>query len=272
MLIRLPTFYLSHGGGPWPYMTGESHQHFAALESALKQLPEQLPMKPRAILMISGHWEEPDFAVMSSAWPPMVYDYGGFPEELYHIRYPAPGSPELARQVHSLIQKAGLPSRLDSVRGFDHGTYSLLAVTHPDAAIPVVQVSIRCDYNPESHMKLGRALAPVRQQGILIIGSGSSYDNLRGMMSVRLNSTEKHSAKFDAWLSETLVHCSPTERSARLLEWHRAPFARAVHPQEDHFVPLHVAVGTAEREPGKVVYQEDKFFGNITMSSYRFGN
>lgn len=129
----MPTFYLSHGGGPWPYMKAEARRPFARLEESLRELPRQLPRKPEAILMVSGHWEERDFAVMSGAAPPMVYDYGGFPEELYHIRYPAAGSPRLAERARSLIQQAGLPARLNAERGFDHGTYAILAVTHPEA-------------------------------------------------------------------------------------------------------------------------------------------
>jgi aromatic ring-opening dioxygenase catalytic subunit (LigB family) len=127
MPTRLPTFYLSHGGGPWPYMTGPLRSNFVVLEASLKDLPQQLSVKPKAILVVSGHWEENDFAVMASPTPPMVYDFGGFPKELYQIRYSAFGSPELARQAHSLIQGAGLPTLLDPKRGFDHGTYSLLA-------------------------------------------------------------------------------------------------------------------------------------------------
>ena len=273
MSARLPTFYLSHGGGPWPYMKGEMRQHFTTLESSLKEIPRQLGGKPKAILMVSGHWEEKDFAVMSNPSPPMVHDYRGFPEELYHIRYSAPGSPELARRARSLIQEAGLPTHLDPVRGFDHGTYALLAVTHPEADIPVIQVSIRSDYDPEAHLKLGRALSPLRGEGILIIGSGSSYHNLSVMLAGRRNHHGgEESAQFDSWLRETLVHSTLARRSEHLLNWERAPFARAAHPREDHLVPLHVAVGAAEEEPGTVVYREESFFGEIAMSSYRFGN
>ena len=272
---RLPTFYLSHGGGPWPYMNGDLRQHFAGLESSLKALPQQLGSKPRAILVISGHWEEQDFAVMASPAPPMVYDFGGFPEYLYHVRYPAPGAPELARRIGDLIQDAGFPTHLDPERGFDHGTYSLLAVTHAEAKIPVLQVSIRSDYDPESHVKLGRALAPLRYDNVLIIGSGSSYHNLGAMMSQRMGShlskIRDESAQFDAWLRETLVDSTPKQRTERLLNWERAPFARAAHPQEDHFVPLHVAVGAAEGESAQIIYRQDDFFGKITMSSYKFG-
>ena len=266
MATRIPTYYLSHGGGPWPYMTGESRQRFAGLEASLQRLPGELPATPRAIVMVSGHWEENDFAVMANPAPPMVYDYSGFPEAMYHIRYPAPGSPEVARRVESLIQQAGLPTHLDPVRGFDHGTYAILAVTHPEARVPVLQVSIRADYDPQSHLQLGRALAPLRDEQILLIGSGSSYHNFHP------RNAGAESRAFDAWLNETLVDSSPAERSDRLLHWERAPFARAAHPREDHFIPLLVAVGAAEDDPAELMYREDDLAGMAwTVSSYRFG-
>src|SRR5579883_151262 len=204
---RFPTFYLSHGGGPWPYMKEEARRPYARLEASLRQLPRELPRRPEAILMVSGHWEERDFAVMTGAKPPMVYDYGGFPEELYHIRYAAAGSPRVAMRAHSLIQQAGLAAHVDPERGFDHGTYSILAVTHPGADIPVFQVSIRADYDPEAHLRLGRALAPLRDEGVLIMGSGSSYHNLRRFFGPRLRRDD--SVQFDSWLRETLVESAP---------------------------------------------------------------
>ncbi len=206
---------------------------------------------------------------MGAAAPPMVYDYGGFPEELYHIRYAAPGSPRLAQRALSLLQQAELPARLDAERGFDHGTYSLLAVTHPQADIPVFQVSLRSDLDPETHLRLGRALAPLRDEGVLIIGSGSSYHNLRRFFGPR--GRREDAAQFDAWLRETLVESGPAERAQRLREWERAPAARQAHPREEHLMPLHVIVGAAEEEPGRIVYAQDDFLGSIALSSYRFG-
>ncbi|HEX4268254.1 MAG TPA: class III extradiol ring-cleavage dioxygenase [Steroidobacteraceae bacterium] len=269
MSTRLPTFYLTHGGGPWPYMSEEARRPYARLEESLRQLPRQLPQKPEAILMVSGHWEEREFAVMSGAAPPMIYDYGGFPEELYHIRYAAAGSPPLAQRAHSLIQQAGLATRLDAGRGFDHGTYALLAVTHPRADIPVFQVSLRADYDPEAHLRLGQALAPLRDEGVLIIGSGSSYHNLRRFFGPPVR--RQDAAQFDTWLRQTLVESEPARRSQSLLEWERAPAAREAHPQEDHLMPLHVVVGAAAAEPGQVIYSQDDFLGAIALSSYRFG-
>ena len=265
MSARLPTFYLSHGGGPWPYMTGEMRRLFAGLEASLKQLPATLETQPKAILVVSAHWEDESFAVMASPKPPMVYDYYGFPDYLYSIRYPAPGAPYLADRVHSLLQKAGIRSRVDSERGFDHGTYSLLAVTHPNADVPVMQVSIRFDYDPQAHLQLGRAIAPLRDEGVLVVASGSSYHNFHP------RDARQESARFDAWLNQTLVDSSPTERVQRLVQWERAPSARDAHPREDHFIPLHVAVGAAEHEPGQLIYREESLMGGATLSSYQFG-
>jgi aromatic ring-opening dioxygenase catalytic subunit (LigB family) len=252
-------------------MSGEFRKGFATLEASLKELPHDVGVEPKAILVVSGHWEDKVFAVMSSPAPGMVYDFRGFGEDMYEIRYPARGFPEVARQIHSLIQDAGLPARLDPVRGFDHGTYSLLAVAYPKAEVPVVQISIRSDYDPEAHLKLGRALAPLRDDGILIIGSGMSYHNLRSFFHGN-GASKEPSAQFNSWLKETLVDSPPAARSARLVEWERAPFARAAQPQEDHLVPLHAVVGAAEQEPAQIVYHEDNFLANeITVSSYKFG-
>jgi aromatic ring-opening dioxygenase catalytic subunit (LigB family) len=269
MSVRFPTFYLSHGGGPWPYMDAETRRPYARLEQSLRELPTQLPGKPEAILVVSGHWEEKDVAVMSSAAPPMIYDYGGFPEELYHIRYDAAGSPRLAQRAQSLIQQANMPARLDGKRGFDHGVYSILAVTYPRADIPVFEVSLRSDLDPETHLRIGRALAPLRDEGVLIIGSGSSYHNLRRFFGPRVR--REDAAQFDAWLQDTLVESAPAERAKRLREWEHAPAAREAHPREEHLIPLHVVAGAAEEEPGSVVYAQDDFLGSIALSSYRFG-
>ena len=269
MSARFPTFYLSHGGGPWPYMDEKARRPYATLAESLRELPSQLPQKPEAILVVSGHWEESDFAVMSGAAPPMIYDYGGFPEEMYHIRYPAAGSPRVAQRTHSLIEQANLPGHMDGKRGFDHGTYAILAVTHPKADVPVFQVSLQAGYDPETHLQLGRALAPLRDEGVLIIGSGSSYHNLRRFFGPRVR--REDSMQFDAWLRDTLVESEPSRRLERLVDWERAPAAREAHPQEDHLMPLHVVVGAAEGEPGQIVYQQEDFLGTIALSSYRFG-
>src|SRR5262249_51357443 len=152
-------------------------------------------------------------------------------------------------------QAAGLPTHLDAQRGFDHGTYSLLAVAYPEAAVPVMQVSLQAGYDPAAHLQLGRALAPLRDEGILIIGSGMSYHNFHP------TNPRQDSAQFDSWLRQTLADSAPLQRSQRLLEWAQAPAGRAAHPREDHLIPLHVAVGAAEAEPAQIVYRQEDYLG-----------
>jgi aromatic ring-opening dioxygenase catalytic subunit (LigB family) len=264
---RMPTYFISHGGGPWPWLDGGFRDAFEVLKSALEALPDEFPQRPKTILVISGHWEEENFAIMSNPKPGMVYDYSGFPAHTYQITYPAPGSPELATRVQELLKQAGIESSLDPDRGFDHGTFVPLAVSYPNADIPVVELSIRKDYDPKAHLELGKALAPLRDEGILIIGSGLSYHNLR-MFDAR---AVKPSHEFDGWLRNTLIDSTPSDRSKRLLEWEKAPSARLAHPQEDHLIPLMVAVGAAGEDQASYCYHEDEFMGGIAVSSFRFG-
>jgi aromatic ring-opening dioxygenase catalytic subunit (LigB family) len=264
---RLPTYFISHGGGPWPWLKQEMPGVYDRLETSLSDIPRQLGHKPRAVLVISGHWEQPDFTVMSSPAPGMVYDYSGFPDFTYSIRYPAPGSPEVAARVQQLLQAAGFSAPADSKRGFDHGTFAPLAAIYPAADVPVLQLSIRQDYDVDAHLAAGRALAPLRDEDVLILASGLSYHNLR-----LFGPSGKHpSHAFDAWLTKALCEATGEQRDDQLRHWTAAPSARLAHPGEDHLVPLMVAVGAAENEPGTRVYHEDSFFGALTVSSYRFG-
>lgn len=263
----LPTYFISHGGGPWPWIKDQMDGAYDRLEASLQEIPRQLGMTPKAVLVISGHWEERDFTVMSSPNPAMIYDYSGFPEHTYRIKYAAPGSPQTAERVRALIEGAGYSARLDSRRGFDHGTFAPLAVIYPHADIPVLQLSLRHGYDPKNHLAIGRALAPLRKEGVLILGSGLSYHNLREFGP----RAKTPSAAFDHWLQESLVSASPSERVKRLLEWEAAPSARAAHPQEDHLLPLMVVVGAAGDDKATLVYHEDSFFGGITVSSFMFG-
>jgi aromatic ring-opening dioxygenase catalytic subunit (LigB family) len=264
----LPTFFISHGGGPWPWMKDQLHGAYDRLEASLKEMPRRMATKPKVVLVISGHWEERDFTVMSSPNPPMIYDYSGFPEHTYRIKYSAPGSPQTAERVRGLIEDAGFAARLDTVRGYDHGTFTPLVVIYPDADVPVLQLSLRRGYDPKDHIAVGRALAPLRDEGVLILGSGLSYHNLREFGP----KAREPSTAFDHWLQETLVAASPTERVTRLIEWEAAPAARTAHPQEDHLMPLMVAVGAAGNDRATCVYHEDNFFGGIAVSSFMFGS
>lgn len=265
---RLPTYFISHGGGPWPWMRDRMGGTYDLLAASLQDMPRQLGRTPAAVLVVSGHWEtDAAYAVMASPRPPMLYDYGGFPPHTYQVQYPAPGAPALAEQVRGLVAAAGLPVGLDDKRGFDHGTFSPLAVAYPAAEVPVLQLSIRSHYDPAEHLALGRALAPLRDQNVLIVGSGLSYHNLRHFGP----QARDVSRAFDDWLDETLVHRDPAARSERLRHWDAAPAARIAHPQEDHLVPLMVALGAAEQETAVRVYHEDAFMGGLSVSSFRFG-
>ena len=262
----LPTYFISHGGGPWPYVP-EMRRNLHTLELSLQDIPRQLATRPKAVLVISGHWEDDVFAVMASPQPPMLYDYFGFPPHTYEVRYPAPGAPALAQRVAALIEAAGLPTRLDAERGFDHGTFSPLEVIYPEADVPVIQVSLQRDLDPALHLALGRALAPLRSEGVLILGSGLSYHNLRRFGEAG----RAPSAAFDQWLQDALVHTEPAGRPARLIDWESAPAARLAHPREDHLIPLMVAAGAAEAEAADCVYHEVGVYGGVTASSFRFG-
>lgn len=262
----MPVYFLSHGGGPWPWME-EMSAAYAELARSLRALPAELPSLPLAILCISAHWETEHFTVQTSPQPGMLYDYFGFPAQTYSIRYPAPGSPELAVRTRELLSGAGFAADEDSRRGFDHGVYSPLSVAFPDADIPIMQLSIRSSYSPAEHLAAGRALAPLRNEGVLIVGSGLSYHNLRALGPVGAEPSQL----FDHWLAETMLNSTPATRHERLLEWQKAPSAREAHPREDHLIPLMVAVGAAAEEKATRNYHEERFFGAITASSYRLG-
>lgn len=263
----LPTYFISHGGGPWPWMKREMGDAYAQLEASLADIPRQIGRTPRAILMVSAHWEAPAFTVQTHPRPPMVYDYGGFPAHTYQIHYDAPGSPALAGRVRELIDAAGLPSAADAERGYDHGMFSPMAAIYPKAEVPVVQLSLKRGLDPAEHLALGRALAPLRREDVLIIGSGLSYHNLRNFGP----QAREVSKAFDDWLDRAVVQATPAERAAQLMDWSSAPAARIAHPREEHLIPLMVAVGAAEGEAGERVYHEDAFMGGIAVSSFRLG-
>jgi aromatic ring-opening dioxygenase catalytic subunit (LigB family) len=269
MSQRLPVYFISHGGGPWSFMDTESKAPYTTLAAELADMPRQVGVTPQAVLMISAHWEEAEFTLTSHPRPPMIYDYYGFPDYTYHIRYDAPGHPQLAARVKALIETAGLPARLDPDRGFDHGAYTPLHVIYPRADVPVVQLSLLNGLDPVTHLALGRALTPLRDEGILIVGSGLSYHNLRQFFSPR---GWGPSREFDGWLRAVLLSGNPNDRSKQLAAWEAAPAARAAHPREEHLLPLMVAVGAAEHDIAEMSYHEENFLGGLTVSNFRFLN
>ncbi|HEY1090164.1 MAG TPA: class III extradiol ring-cleavage dioxygenase [Burkholderiaceae bacterium] len=265
---RKPVFFVSHGGGPWPWMPEQRASAYARLEASLTQMRAQIGPAPKAILMVSAHWEEPEFTLQANPQPPMIYDYGGFPEHTYRIQYAAPGAPPgLVARVQGLIEAAGMVARQDAERGFDHGCYAPLAITYPAAEAPVFQLSLKRGLDPAAHLALGRALAPLRDEGVVIVGSGLSYHNLRAFGPAG----RAPSAAFDAWLQEALIGRDASARAAALLRWSEAPAAHQAHPREEHLLPLMVAAGAASEDATRLVYHEADFFGALTVSSFAWG-
>jgi len=247
MTARMPVVYLPHGGGPWPFVDlGFPQEDLAPLADYLRSLDALPPEPPRALLVVSAHWEQAVPTVMSAPHPPMLYDYVGFPPASYELQWPAPGDPALAARVRALLGDAGMASAEDDARGFDHGTFVPLMLTYPDADVPTVQLSLRRGLDPAEHLALGRALRPLRDEGVFLIGSGMSFHNLpmlgdpaAGPISIR----------FDAWLRE-IMPLEPAERDERLVHWAEAPQARAAHPREEHLLPLMVVAGAAGEDRG----------------------
>ncbi len=264
--VRMPVAFLPHGGGPWPFVDLGINQNEVARLTAYLQSIAQLPrVQPRALLVISAHWEEADPTVMSAAHPPMLYDYYGFEKAAYDIRWPAPGSPDLAQHVQSLLLEAGFACGADAERGFDHGTFVPLKLTYPLADIPTVQLSLMAHLDPHKHIAMGRALAPLRDQGVFIVASGMSFHNMRGFDRVAgANASET----FGAWLDATMV-LPPAARNVALAAWVQAPAARLAHPREEHLLPLMVAAGAAYEDAATVAHSQTMM--GVKISGYHFG-
>lgn len=264
--VRMPTLFIPHGGGPCFFMDWNPPDLWTAMGNFLRDLAATLPATPRAILLVSAHWEEAELTVGSAAQPALIYDYYGFPPHTYQLRYPAPGSPELAGRVRELLDRAGIANREDPGRGLDHGVFIPLKLIFPDADIPVVPLSLRADRDAQAHLDAGRALAPLRDEGVLIIGSGMSFHNMRASGDPSFGPA---SDQFDAWLTAT-VEAEPGQRSAALANWTQAPAARQSHPVggEEHLIPLMVAAGAADRGRGRRIYAERVMYSSL--SGYRF--
>ena len=266
-ITEFPACFISHGGGPWPWMPEERETLYVELAAALAGIIPSLPEKPEAILMLSAHWEEPVFTVQSTPKPGMIYDYYGFPDYTYAISYASPGSPALAQKVLNLLAEKGIAAQENASRGYDHGMFAPMQLINPAADIPVVQLSLKTGLRPHEHLALGRALRPLRKERIFIVGSGLSYHNLR--LFNRL--AELPSREFDAWLNATVTQTLGAERNALLEQWEAAPAARVAHPREEHLIPLMAAVGCAEDEYGVNTYNQKDFMGGIHVSNFRFG-
>jgi aromatic ring-opening dioxygenase catalytic subunit (LigB family) len=262
----MPVVFLPHGGGPWPFVDigiGSKAEQ-AELAAYLRSVAAVPKAPPKAVLVISAHWEEPVPTVMSAAEPPLLYDYYGFPPESYEITWPAPGEPALAARVRQLLSGAGIESAENAQRGFDHGTFVPLKLAYPNADVPTVQLSLQRGLDPAKHLALGRALAPLRDEGVFIVGSGMTYHNLRAFGP----QSSAVAAEFDGWLRATAA-LEASERDHRLTAWANAPSARRAHPREEHLLPLMVIAGAAGSDRGQLAYG-GKILG-LSLSAYHFG-
>lgn len=268
MSSKLPTVYLPHGGGPCFFMEDMGPPGtWTGMANWLKAFGDQVisTAMPQALLVVSAHWEEKTVKVHRGEKPDLLYDYYGFPDYTYKIQYPAPGSPDVADEVMARLQKANIDAEFEYSRGFDHGVFIPLKVAFPDANIPIVQVSLKAGLDPLTHLQIGKALASLRENGVLIIGSGMSYHNLR-----RFQSGGGDDARaFDDWLAFAMTKASAREREQLLLHWSTAPGASSCHPREEHLLPLMVCAGAASDEAAYRVYNEP-IFGSL-VSAFTFG-
>lgn len=263
---RMPVVYLPHGGGPWPFVDlGMDPRELEPLADYLRSLAALPKTPPRAVLVVSAHWEERVPTLMTGERPPLLFDYYGFPPASYELTWPAPGAPALAGRVRELLTAAGFETADDPKRGFDHGTFVPLKLTYPSAEVPTLQLSLIRGLDPARHLALGRALAPLRDEGIFIVGSGMSYHNMRGFGDPRARAAAD---TFDRWLVETAA-LPAGDRDQRLADWAAAPAARAAHPREEHLLPLMVMAGAAGEDRGVTGFAGSVL--GMRVSAFHFG-
>jgi aromatic ring-opening dioxygenase catalytic subunit (LigB family) len=271
MSQRLPTLYIPHGGGPCFFMDPHPslpRDLWDGMAAYLRGIDADVGGKPAVVLVISAHWEAERPTVGTAAHPTLLFDYYGFPEHTYRLTYPAPGAPKIAAEVRRLLEAAGFESDEDAVRGLDHGVFVPFKLIYPDADVPMLQLSLQGTLDAATHLAIGRALAPLRNQGVLIVGSGMSYHNLRHLFSPDQRAI-RAAEDFDHWLGEAATELDPELRAARLAAWSSAPGAQSSHPRPEHLIPLMVAAGAADCDPGRRTYHE-ALLGK-PVSGFRFG-
>lgn len=252
---RMPVVFVSHGA---PDALLKSADTLACWQN----LGELIP-KPAAILVISAHWEATDATVSLATQPATLHDFSGFSPELYQIQYPAPGAPVLAGQVAALLSAAGINTKSDPDRGLDHGAWVPLSVMYPDADVPVAQLSLVANDSPEAHSAIGRALAPLRDAGVLIIATGSITHNFSWLdwHASEQKAPDHRASTFADWIANHLSD------QAALLDYRRAPYGAEAHPHDDHILPLFVAIGAAKgNTPTR--YQPNFTYGSLSMDAY----
>jgi len=257
---RLPTLFISHGSPMHALEGGAAGRSWA-------RLAKQLPL-PRALLMVSAHWETERPALTAAAQPETIHDFYGFPEPLYRIRYPAPGAPALAARVRSLLEQAGFEVERDATRGLDHGAWAPLLHMYPQASVPVVQLSVQTELGAAHHLALGRTLRPLAAEGVVVVGSGHMTHNLRDRIpGGEAAQPLAYAREFRDWIDARVL-----TRDLDALVGYRAqaPHARRAHPSEEHFLPLFVALGAAAESYRAERVHQGIESGALAMDSYRF--
>ncbi|WP_257448905.1 dioxygenase family protein [Archangium lipolyticum] len=252
-----PALFVSHGS---PMVALETD----AFPQAMKAFGESVA--PRALVVVSAHWETPGgVRVTASEAPPLIYDFGGFPEPLYQLKYPSPGAPELARDIVARLGAAGLPATADASRGLDHGTWIPLRLAFPAARTPVVQVSLPWGASAADVAKMGEALRPLRAEGVLLMGSGGITHNLRRLAwQDKSAPAASWAGEFDAWVGERLA----ARDFAGIQSWTSAPHARLAHPSAEHFLPIFFALGAALPEERVTPVFEGFHYSSLSMRSF----
>lgn len=255
---RLPAVFVSHGA---PDLLLGDHPARSFLSSAGRQIG-----RPAAILCVSAHWETSPARVTGATRPETVHDFFGFPEALYGMRYPAPGHPELASRVAALLEEKGIPACVDQTRGLDHGAWAPLKLMYPDADVPVIQLSVQPERDPAHHLAVGEALAPLRDEGVLLLGSGAATHNLRDIPGRALDSAPPpYVQAFHVWLRDRVGEGSTDD----LVDYaDSAPGARRNHPTPEHFLPLFVPLGSAAADPRGRLLHESFTYGVLSMAAF----
>lgn len=258
-MTRTPVLFVSHGAPTFALQPG-------LLGPRLTAVGDQLP-RPRALLVVSPHWMTRGVRVATSAAPETVHDFGGFDRALYRIQYPAPGHPELAVRAVEVLRAAGWPAEADANQGLDHGAWVPIRFLYPEADVPVFQVSLPAGLTPEQAYALGQALAPLRDEGVMVVGSGSMTHNL---YEFRMDAAGEavYAREFAAWVRQA-VEARDDQRLLHTMEL--APHAHRAHPTTEHFLPLLVAAGAASGEPGVETLEGGITYGVLSMDSYLFG-
>ncbi|MEO8431885.1 MAG: class III extradiol ring-cleavage dioxygenase [Acidobacteriota bacterium] len=259
---RAPALFVSHGA---PSLALETDGAFArALAGFCRDL------SPRALVVFSGHDQAPrPIRITAGERPGLVYDFGGFPDELYKLTYPAPGSPAVSREIAALLDKAGLPSALDEKAGWDHGLWVPLRLAFPSASVPVVEVSLPRGAAPAELLRIGAALCELRESGVVLIGSGGIVHNLRlARLDAPEGPVDDWAAEFDAWVADRLAKMEIAE----LVSYRtRAPHADLAVPTTEHFDPLFVVLGGAAEDDRLLPVYEGFQYGNLSLRSFALG-